>query len=233
MYKLIILLILISCNKTKVNFTKVDTDLKNFDNLISGRKVNFKKEKADVSNKDWVKRKLKFMFYVDQYVRRFASRPSIAGYTESEKKYFFKEYTNRFNEHDLYNANELKNILTVYGWIKISEFGKQADQHAWIIVQHADHDRKFQKFILKQLNVLRYHGETSHQNYAYLYDRVQTSFTDPKDRKLQLYGTQGACDGKNWKFYPVEDEPKLNKRRKEVGLGTIADYVGSVSRTCI
>ncbi len=230
---LVIFTILISCEKKKSTFKKVDNDLAAFDKMIKDRKEEFYKVKPDVTDKEWVKKKLKFMFMVDQYARRFGTRPATAGYSEGEKKYFWNEYTSRFNNIDLENANELKQLLKVYGWIKISEFGEEAEKHAWIIVQHADHDVKFQKFILEQLNVLRFHKETDPKNYAFLYDRLKLSFNDPSKRELQRYGTQGHCEGQFWNYYPVEDEKNLDKIRAEIGLEPIKDYSGLASKACI
>jgi len=77
---------------------------------------------------------------------------------------------------DTVNTNDLADLLKIYGWIRISDFGTAADQNAWLLVQHADHDPVFQKEILGRLGKLYKSGETSPQNYAYLVDRVAASW---------------------------------------------------------
>ena len=48
----------------------------------------------------------------------------------------------------------------------------------------------------------------------------------PKEEdKKQIYGTQFRKDNGNMVPYPIEDALNVNKRRKEVGLGTLEDYM--------
>ena len=61
-------------------------------------------------------------------------------------------------------------------------------------------------------------GETSPENYAYLYDRVAAA-----EERPQRYGTQGMCIG---------SAPNLNARRKEVGLESLSEYKSVVSKMC-
>ena len=75
--------------------------------------------------------------------------------------------------------------------------------------------------------------ETMPSNYAYLYDRIATSWSDISQRKLQLYGTQGKCVGKGkWEALPVQDLQNLDNRRLKVGLGSMAEYKEQFKETC-
>ena len=109
--------------------------------------------------------------------------------------------------------------MKIYPWFTISEFGLEGNQNAWLLVQHADHDPPFQRQVLTILEPLAAKGETNPKKYAYLYDRVASSFAEPKERKLQRYGTQGMCSGPGtWEPLPVEDPDKLDERRAAIGL---------------
>ena len=120
-----------------------------------------------------------------------------------------------------------------YSWFTISEWGKAADGNAWLLVQHADHDREFQQDILAKLEKLYPIGETRPDHYAYLYDRVATAFQDPAKRTLQRYGTQGKCIGPGkWEPFPIEDPDQVDARRASVGLPPLAEYIERFKDIC-
>ena len=62
-------------------------------------------------------------------------------------------------------------------------------------------------------------GEATGQDFAYLTDRVRVG-----EGKKQLYGTQFQGAGDKMEPYPIEDEAGVDRRRKEVGLPTMAKY---------
>jgi hypothetical protein len=41
----------------------------------------------------------------------------------------------KMGEVDRANTSEMKEILNVHGWMRISVFGKEADGDAWLLVQ--------------------------------------------------------------------------------------------------
>lgn len=124
---------------------------------------------------------------------------------------------------DRFHINQMKHILSIYGWLTISKFGQETDQQAWLLVQHADHDPFFQAgcaFILEQLAPI---GETNQKNFAYLYDRVARNF--PKLGVRQKYGTQVTLNKDKFDLLPyVGTLDELNKRRKAVGLEPTEQY---------
>jgi ATP-dependent Lon protease len=62
----------------------------------------------------------------------------------SRKEKDLKEYTKVDNiQHR--NTKKLKTIIDKKGCITISKFGMIASHSAWLIVQHSNHDREFQK----------------------------------------------------------------------------------------
>jgi hypothetical protein len=44
------------------------------------------------------------------------------------------------------------------------------------------------------------------------------------DKEKQVYGTQFRRVGGKMEPYPIEDEPNVGRRRRAVGLGTLAEY---------
>lgn len=118
------------------------------------------------------------------------------------------------------HADRLKEIVKEIGWPTISKVGKRASHCAWLLVQHADSDVKFQRYCL---NIIKREppGEVGKQELAYLEDRVRIN-----TGKKQLYGTQlyETKEGKV-KPEPLESPDKVNERRKEIGLQTLEEYI--------
>lgn len=130
--------------------------------------------------------------------------------------------------NDRANTAELKGLLTQHGWPRRDELGEEADDAAWLIVQHADQDLPFQKRVLALLDAARRDGGTKPEHYAYLSDRVAVS-----EKRPQLYGTQGRCLRAGlWEPDPVAEPEALDERRRELGMGPHASYVASTGRRC-
>jgi len=175
---------------------------------------------ANPRDKMWVTEKLQHMVNIDQMVRNAFTGPKVAGWGPEARRYFNVKLAARMDRIDRANTAELKSLLKSYRWFTISEFGKDADNHAWLLVQHADHDVAFQKEVLGILTELYPKGETSPSNYAYLWDRV-AGHTGNKQR----YGTQGRCTGPGtWEPFDVEDPIGLDARRASVGLPSMQVY---------
>ncbi len=206
-------------------YPKVDADLATYDQTIVKMKSEFAVTTANPKDKEWVKAKLDFMFNIDQYMRNYWNTPFKQKYNEAETQYFNEHFYPKHAGLDSENTKELKELLKIYDWFKISEFGVKADNQAWLIVQHADLEIQFQKDVLLILEKLYPLKETKPSNYAYLYDRVACSSNDPTQQKLQRYGTQGKCVGPaKWEPHPMEDPENVDKRRAEMGLDTMAEY---------
>lgn len=214
--------------------SRVDLALKAYDERVAELDAAFALRPADPKDKGWLKAKLAHMVEVDQYMRRYADTPRTGGYNKDETADFNKRFIGeRWTALDRRNTEELKKLLKLRRWFTIGEFGKAADDAAWLLVQHADHDPAFQKSTLKILDGLWAKGETDPGHYAYLWDRVAASFHDPSKRRLLRYGTQGGCAGPGkWEPLPVEKPALLDKRRASVGLGPESEYVKNFTSAC-
>ena len=216
------------------DFPRVDQDLAEYCAKSASLRTEINKYKEDPSDKFWITLKIDNMFQLDQLMRNtLINLPSDHTYIPEEEKYFQKKLWKYCGDIDLENTAVLKVYLKIYKWFRISEFGEMTDNQAWVIVQHADFDPDFQKEIVSILAELYKLNETTPTNYAYLFDRVAASGSDPSKRTLQRYGTQGLCVGPGkWEPIPTEEPIKLDERRAGVGLPPIAEYIGHLSKYC-
>lgn len=167
-----------------------------------------KREVATISHPE-IRLELLRRVAIDQKMRR-----GLDGKTfQSDPEYFMK-----LTQVDKENREWLAPLVEQHGWLGRSKVGKDGARAAWLLVQHADMDRKFQNRCLELMTAMG-PDEVNMANVAYLTDRVLVG-----QGKLQRYGTQfGMSDGE-LKMQECEDPDNLDKRRKEVGLGTIAEY---------
>jgi uncharacterized protein (TIGR03067 family) len=125
-------------------------------------------------------------------------------------------------EVDRKNTAWLKVVVDKHGWPGKTLVGREGAQAAWLLAQHADQDRDFQKKCLPLIAEAVKKGEAQPTHLAYLTDRVRVG-----EGKSQLYGTQLRTEDGKTEPLPIEDEANVDKRRKEVGLGPLADYLKS------
>lgn len=128
---------------------------------------------------------------------------------------------------DRKNTSELKKIVKKFGWPTISLVGKKSSFNAWLLAQHADHDRKFQKSILKTLiKIYDKNRDIDRANIAYLTDRLLAA-----QNKKQIFGTQFSFDksGK-LKLNPVKNLKIIEKLRKEYNLPSLKKYMNMANK---
>ena len=129
---------------------------------------------------------------------------------------------------DADNTRWLKQRIAANGWFKRSTYGDAADNAAFLLVQHADQDKPFQKQVLQVLEPLLATQDTRPANYALLFDRVAVGEGRP-----QRYGSQGRCTGPGtWTELPIENPESVDQRRAGVGLEPMAAYRQRFVRTC-
>ena len=96
------------------------------------------------------------------------------------------------------------------------------------IVDHAD--LKLQILYLPLMQEAVTKGLISASNYATLTDRIQM-----KEGKPQIYGTQSytvTIDAQQITYiWPVEEPERLNDLRKEIGVGSIEEYIQLLKTT--
>lgn len=127
-----------------------------------------------------------------------------------------KNESEKLAQIDRGNQTRLKEIIAKYGWPGKSLVGEDGAQAAWMIVQHADNDRDWQKSCLSLMETMP-PGEVSGKSIAYLTDRVLVG-----DKQPQKYGTQL---GPNFVPLAIADQEHVDQRRAKLGLEPLAAYI--------
>jgi hypothetical protein len=130
---------------------------------------------------------------------------------------------------DRTNTTRLKSLVRACGWPKRSVHGEQAVQNAWLLAQHADHDRRFQRMVLSLLEAGVKAGEVPPDNLAYLADRLAVAQGKPQPYGTQLTQT-GPC---TFDFSPLDSRERVEARRKGIGLPALDDYRKLVNETSL
>ena len=123
---------------------------------------------------------------------------------------------------DQVNRERLKEIINEFGFPTTRLVGKDAMEGVFLIVQHSDMDKEWQKEQLPNIRRAVDKGDMDGQSYAYLYDRIKVN-----GGEKQLYGTQFIdVDPVNGtvELAETEDPENLDRRRMEVGMMPIEMY---------
>ncbi len=121
---------------------------------------------------------------------------------------------------DSVNLLKVKAILDEKGWVGADKVGGQANQALFLVIQHADITT--QQTYLPMMRDAVKKGNAPASNLALLEDRVALG-----EGRKQLYGSQIGTDEKTGSNYilPLDDPDNVDRRRADMGLGTLADYV--------
>jgi hypothetical protein len=125
----------------------------------------------------------------------------------------------RVNEIDRAHAQRLGEIVAFHGWPTRDLVGADAAQGAFVVVQHAGHDPKFQNLCLALMVDQVEQGQLPAAYVALLTDRIRLFAGQP-----QVFGTQmtfaESADGL-FRCAPaiaIEDPANLDARRELMGL---------------
>ena len=133
----------------------------------------------------------------------------------------------RMEESDAKNRREILRIFDRYGWVTNSLAGEDAAHNFWLLVQHQTPE--IQQRFLPALEKAAKGNNASMSDYAYLYDRVQMGLNKP-----QRWGTQATCENGKPVLYSVDDPTGLDKRRAELFMPPIREYlqIDSLVKLC-
>lgn len=122
------------------------------------------------------------------------------------------------------NAEILNDIIDMIGYPTIDKVGKEANEAAWLVIQHAIGQPDFMKKCVRLLENAVSENRADAKNLAYLSDRIAVFEGRP-----QLYGTQFDWD-KNGELSPChfDDPAKVDQRRKSIGLGTLEEQTDNI-----
>lgn len=121
---------------------------------------------------------------------------------------------------DSINLIKVSKILDEKGWVSKDIVGSQANQTLFLVIQHAD--LKTQQKYLPIMREAVKKGNAKASSLALMEDRVAL-----REGRKQIYGSQiSMIPGTKKDFVlPLEDPDNVDKRRAEMGLGLLADYV--------
>ena len=121
---------------------------------------------------------------------------------------------------DRANMEQLSAMIPAEGWFTRAQYGAEASQAAFLIVQHAA-DLPTRKALLPRLRMLAERGEIDGGDYALLYDRTLIW-----DGGRQRYGTQFHCVDGRIQPQPLEDPARVESLRAALRMPqTYADVV--------
>jgi hypothetical protein len=133
-----------------------------------------------------------------------------------------KELLRIIKRKDSINTIKIEVILNTYGWLGTDRVGEKGNATLFLVIQHSDLD--VQKRYLSMMREAVKRGNAKSSSLALLEDRVAL-----RQGKRQIYGTQISWDMISNEYYvfPLSDPDNVDKRRAEVGLEPISDYLSN------
>ncbi|MBB6611416.1 hypothetical protein H7F15_10250 [Pontibacter sp. Tf4] len=206
---------------TNVTHFKSDTDLsslhtdKRWEPMV--KQLQAKADIAEANYNKPLKAQLEQIYEKDQQIRReFMAARDKHGMDAPETKVLMQQMM----DTDAENQKQIIAIIEKHGWPGKSMVGQQASQAVFLVIQHSGKDVMGKYLPLLREAVAK--GEAEKSQLALMEDRY-LMYND----KPQLYGSQVTMNNttKQWELYKVEDEANLDKRRAEMGMEPIKDYL--------
>lgn len=121
---------------------------------------------------------------------------------------------------DSINLIKVTKILDQHGWLGPDVVGEQATMALFLVIQHSD--LPVQEKYFPMIKKAAAEKRVNRQAFALLEDRIAV-----RQGRKQIYGSQIGTDEKTGKSYlfSIEDPFHVDKRREEIGLEPLADYV--------
>lgn len=141
------------------------------------------------------------------------------GKPEGEAAEQFQKLVDEIHEMDAKHGEWLKAAVKKHGWPGVAAVGKDGAEAAFALAQHGGQaDLDFQKKCLDLLTAAVKAKDANPIHLAHLTDRVRVA-----GGEKQVYGTEVVEKDGTLEAAPIEDEAKVDERRKEVGLPPLAD----------
>lgn len=212
---------------TNLGHITTDSDLnslhndKRWNTIIS--QVRSNKEKTEANFDKPLVAMLDTIYQNDQkYRQQIKGIEEKHGWNSDEMKALWKV----ISEKDSINLIKVKTVLDERGWLGADVIGGRGNATLFLVIQHADLATQ-QKYLPMMRDAAK-KGNAQPASLALLEDRVALG-----EGKKQVYGSQIGTDPKTGEHYvlPLTDPDNVNKRREQVGLGTIEDYIANWNMT--
>lgn len=216
-----------NANYTSLGHITTDPDLtslhadKQWDELIGIIKAN--KEKTEANLDKPLVAILDTIYQEDQKYRQQISRiEEKNGWESPEMKALWKI----IDKKDSINLVKVKEILDERGWLGADVIGEQGNSTLFLVIQHSNIETQEKYLPMMREAVQKKNARPS--ELALLEDRVALG-----TGKKQIYGSQISQDPKTGKYYvrPLVDPENVDKRRAEVGLDPIQNYISNYGMT--
>jgi hypothetical protein len=180
-------------------------------------KIKQNKDKAEANLNKPLAATLDSIYIGDQKYRQEVDGINKTYGWESKE---MKELWKIINRNDSINLERVKGILDKYGWLGTDVVGAQGNAALFLVIQHSD--QATQERYLPMMREAVKNGKAPGSSLALLEDRVALG-----QGRRQTYGSQIGRDPETQLYYvlPLEDPDNVDKRRMEVGLPPIAEYV--------
>lgn len=199
--------------------TDNDLDILHSDNrwstVLDIVKVN--KEKAEANLDKPLVAILDTINREDQDLRRQVREVEEKYGRDSEE---IKAHWKKIGEKDSINLIKIQKILDEKGWLSSDVIGRQGNNTLFLVIQHSD--LQVQEKYLPMMREAVEKGNARASSLALLEDRVALG-----QGKKQIFGSQIGRNPESGEFYvlPLQDPDNVDKRRAEVGLDTLQEYV--------
>ncbi len=155
----------------------------------------------------------------DQKVRRWITKPGF------EVNNLQKELIEKMVKTDEKNTARLKAIIKEYSWPTKDLVGIEGMSAFFLIIQHSPNE-EFKERALPVLKKSYLNGDgITGQQVALLTDRLLIH-----QGKKQFYGTQVEIVDSEVILKPIKDKANVDKRRKEMGMLSLSEYVETVKK---
>lgn len=134
----------------------------------------------------------------------------------------WKNLVKTIHEKDSINLKKVTKILDERGWLGADIIGTRGNSALFLVIQHADIET--QEKYLPMMREAVAAGNARASSLALLEDRVAL-----RNGGKQIYGSQVRRDPESGEYsvLPLIDPENVDKRRAEVGLGPIAEYLAN------
>jgi len=157
---------------------------------------------------------------IDELDQRYRNQ---IDYIETKYGRESKELQVLFNDMHLADSSNLiqvESIIKKYGWLGYDKIGSQANTILFMVIQHSN--LLTQETYLPLMREAVKNGNAQAKSLALLEDRIALY-----KGKMQSYGSQIFWSKANNRYFilPLADPDNVDKRRAEVGLQPLGEYV--------
>lgn len=210
-------------NYTNYDHISTDPDLtslhedKRWSKVLELVKEN--KEKAEANFDKPLVALLDTIYDEDQGLRREISEVEKEFGRNSEE---MKAHWALIQKKDSINLIKVQEILDERGWLGPDVIGGKGNMTLFLVIQHADLEVQ-EKYLPMMRDAVK-KGNARPSSLALLEDRVAL-----RNGEKQIYGSQIGRNPETGEYYvsPLKDPLNVDKRRAEVGLPPLQDYVSN------